>query len=101
MLYYSCIMGPLLGAALLTAACSQGQDNHANADQPQATTQAAPGKKGKKGGSKKKLGDQPLPPGLRRVGTLTDGILESSGLCAAPEAGTYFTFGDDGQQPLM
>jgi hypothetical protein len=100
MLYNPLILRPLLGAMLLTAGCSQAQSDQASADQIQVKTPDSQGKKGKKGSHKKK-GDQPLPAGLRSVGTLTDGILESSGLCAAPEAGTYFTFGDDGQQPLV
>jgi hypothetical protein len=100
MLYNPFILRPLLGAMLLTAGCSQAQSDQASADKSEVTAQTSQGKKGKKGSHKKK-GDQPLPAGLRPVGTLTDGILESSGLCAAPEAGTYFTFGDDGQQPLV
>ena len=101
MLYLPLILRPLLGVMLVTAACSQAEGTHAEASQPEATAQTPQGKKGKKGGHKKKSESQALPPGLRQVGTLTDGILESSGLCAAPEAGTYFTFGDDGQQPLV
>jgi hypothetical protein len=100
MLYNPFILRPLLGVMLLTAGCSQAKSDHTASGEPQLTAQTPQGKKGKKGSHKKK-GDQPLPAGLRRVGTLTDGILESSGLCAAPEAGTYFTFGDDGQQPLV
>ena len=88
----------LLLSATLSAACSSApSEATTTADQPQSIVQ---NHKGKKGGHKKKKNDD-LPAGLRRVGTLTDGILESSGLCAAPEAGTYFTFGDDGQQPTV
>ena len=100
MLYIPLLIRPLLGMMLLTSACSPADNDHTSADQPLTATQTPGGKKGKKGGHKKnKKAD--LPAGLRRVGTLTDGILESSGLCAAPEAGTYFTFGDDGQQPTV
>jgi hypothetical protein len=88
---------------LVASACSpadSAQSQSSTADQPQAVAQTGKkGKKGKKNGSKKSKDE--LPAGLRRVGTLTDGIFESSGLCAAPEAGTYFTFGDDGQQPIV
>jgi hypothetical protein len=101
MLYNPLILRPLLGVMLLTTGCSQAQSDHTTTDKQEVASQTPEGKKGKKGSHKKKQGDQPLPAGLRRVGTLTDGILESSGLCAAPEAGTYFTFGDDGQQPLV
>jgi len=100
MLCFSLFIRSLLGATLLTSACSSADSDKATADQPQTIAQAPAGKKGKKGGHKKgKSAD--LPAGLRTVGRLTDGILESSGLCAAPEAGTYFTFGDDGQQPIV
>ena len=96
------IIRPLLGVVLLTSACSPA-DSQAGADQPQATAQTKPDKQGKKGkkGSHKKDKEAAQANGLRRVGKLTQGILESSGLCAAPEAGTYFTFGDDGQQPTV
>jgi len=97
------LLRPLLGAMLLTSACSPADGSQNSADQPQATAQTKPGKggkKGKKGGHKKDAAEAQAD-GLRRVGKLTDGILESSGLCAAPEAGTYFTFGDDGQQPTV
>jgi hypothetical protein len=85
---------------LLTTACSPAEGDRASTDQPQDVAQTTPSKKGKKGGHKKNK-QEVAQDGLRRVGKLTDGILESSGLCAAPEAGTYFTFGDDGQQPTV
>ncbi|GAA4507878.1 hypothetical protein GCM10023172_39190 [Hymenobacter ginsengisoli] len=85
---------------LLTAACSSAPSEQAVAGQPQEAAQAKPGKKGKKGGHKKNK-EEVSADGLRSVGKLTQGILESSGLCAAPEAGTYFTFGDDGEPPVV
>jgi len=97
------LLRPLLGVMLLSTACSSAAEDHATAGQPPETTQTQPqkgGKKGKKGGHKKNKAEAQAD-GLRRVGKLTDGILESSGLCPAPEAGTYFTFGDDGQQPTV
>ena len=90
----------LLLANSLSTACSSPEDARTSDDQPKTLTQDHQGKKGKKGTHKKEKSDE-LPAGLRSVGRLTDGILESSGLCAAPEAGTYYTFGDDGQQPLV
>jgi hypothetical protein len=99
MLYFPQIIRPLLGLMLVATACSQPENAQASAEQPQTADQHHKGKKGKKGGSKKKQGE--LPAGLRRVGTLTEGIFESSGLCAAPEAGTYYTFGDDGLLPIV
>jgi hypothetical protein len=93
----------LLLASTLSTACSSAAEDHATTGQPSETAQAMPqkgGKKAKKGGHKKNKAAAQAD-GLRHVGKLTDGILESSGLCAAPEAGTYFTFGDDGQQPTV
>ena len=94
----------LLLATGLSAACSPAT----TADAPDSTQTAAQdhgGKKGRKGGHKKKKGDneaaQDLPSGLRQVGTLPDNVRESSGLCAAPQAGSYFTFGDDGTTPTV
>jgi hypothetical protein len=100
MLYIPLLIRPLVGVMLFTTACSSAESDHPTTDQPQEVTQTHPGKKGKKGGHKKNKQEAAIE-GLRRVGKLTDGILESSGLCAAPEAGTYFTFGDDGQQPTV
>lgn len=89
----------LLVAATLSAACSSSPADNSTG-QPQAAAQTGKkDKKGKKNGSKKSKDN--LPAGLRRVGRLPEIIFESSGLCAAPEAGTYYTFGDDGQQPLV
>ena len=103
MIGISLLLRPLLGAMLLTSACSPAASEQNSTDQPQATAQTKPEKGGKKGkkGSHKKDKAEAQASGLRRVGKLTSGILESSGLCAAPEAGTYFTFGDDGQQPTV
>jgi hypothetical protein len=92
----------LLLSIALSGSCSPADSarGESAADQPQTIAQTGKkGKKGKKGNAKKHKDE--LPAGLRRVGTLTDGILESSGLCPAPEAGTYYTFGDDGQQPIV
>ena len=101
MLYIPLIIRPLLGMMLFASACSPADSTQSQSttDQPQAVAQDHKGKKGKKGSSKKSKED--LPAGLRRGGHLPDGIFERSGLCPAPEAGTYFTFGDDGQQPLV
>ena len=100
MLCISLLIRPLVGIIFLTTACSSAGNDHASADQPQDVTQTHPGKKGKKSGHKKNK-QEAAQDGLRHVGKLTDGILESSGLCAAPEASTYFTFGDDGQPPIV
>ncbi|MGI4872571.1 MAG: hypothetical protein ACRYFX_15515 [Janthinobacterium lividum] len=82
----------LLSCASLTAACSQAQTDPAG-----APAQTAPaGQKGKKHGA-----GELSNPDLHRVGKLPAAVFESSGLCAAPQAGSYFTFGDDGQAPTV
>ncbi|RZK18835.1 MAG: hypothetical protein EOO56_15375 [Hymenobacter sp.] len=104
MLYVPLLIRPLLGFLLVTSACSPPDTAEATTDQSQTMAQEHKGKKGKKdaaGKKGKKKTQSELPAGLRRVGMLTEGIFESSGLCAAPEAGTYYTFGDDGQQPTV
>jgi len=84
---------PLLLAALLTAACSPAANQTDQAGQagqsgsPLAAAQTVPA--------------PPAPTNARRVGTLAAGIRESSGLCPAPQAGTFFTFGDNGQPPVV
>ena len=87
-------------ATTLSSACSS-----ATGDQPATTVAAQPAtqehtsKKSKKGHSKKAKALAEI--GLRHVGRLPDDIRESSGLCAAPQAGSYFTFGDDGNPPTV
>ena len=83
-------------ATTLSSACSSASSNQsATPDTASAVSQEHAGKKGKKGHSKKNKTAETT--GLRRVGSLPADIRESSGLCAAPQAGTYFTFGDDGE----
>ncbi|MGI4834795.1 MAG: hypothetical protein ACRYFK_15170 [Janthinobacterium lividum] len=91
----------------LSAACSPATTADAPAT-AQTPAQDHGGKKGKKGDHKKKKNKgleedatQALPSGLRQVGKLPDNVRESSGLCAAPQAGSYFTFGDDGTTPTV
>jgi hypothetical protein len=84
-----------------TVSCSQAQS-----DQTGQPNEAATGKKGTKGGGKadskrkdKAAADQIA--GLRRVGSLKGEVPESSGLCPAPEPGTYYSFGDGGNPPTL
>ena len=84
----------LLLAAPLSLACSPSGNEHPNSTQA-VISQGRPAKK-----DQTPLGAG-LPAGLRRVGSLPADVLESSGLCPAPQAGTYFTFGDDGQAPVI
>ncbi|MCC3158842.1 esterase-like activity of phytase family protein [Hymenobacter sp. 15J16-1T3B] len=80
----------LLSLALLTsAACSEAQND---------------GKKGggKKGGKKKDKTTLLNPvAGLTKVGHMGGEVKESSGLALGPEAGTYYTHGDDGAEPTL
>ena len=82
---------PLLPAAvgllLLTASCSEAQSDKAGG--------AA------KGGDRRKDKDAAAAiAGLRRVGSLKDVVPESSGLAPAA-SGHYFSFGDDGNLPVL
>ena len=83
------------GLTLLTlsVACSQTQSDDQN-KQPKAGQ-----RKGGKGNSDDRRKDQDAAaqvPGLRRVGSLKGIVPESSGLCPAPQAGTFYSFGDGG-----
>ncbi|WP_426060689.1 hypothetical protein [Hymenobacter sp. B1770] len=94
---------PLLPAALAvllsSAACSQ-----ANSDETAASTDAPEGKTGKKKKKDKESLENRMidaaVPGLRRLGTL-EGVSESSGLAPGPQPGTYYTFGDNGNPPII
>ena len=90
----------LLLSSALTVACSPASSSDASV-RDQTTAQAKPGKKSGKGKKEKHKEEADLPAGLRRVGELASEVHESSGLCAAPEAGSYFTFGDDGNAPTV
>lgn len=97
-------------ALLLTAAaCSQAQNDRVTA-QTDAARQAAPGQDQQPGGKKKKGkgGDHRKDkdaaaqiPGLRQVGSLKNVVPESSGLCPADQPGTYFSFGDEGNEATL
>ena len=81
-----------------TASCSQAQS-----DQPD---QDGKGKKNSKSdakgkGTRKDKDATAQIQGLRRVGTLKGEVPESSGLCLAPQAGTYYSFGDGGNPPTL
>ncbi|TLM93216.1 hypothetical protein [Hymenobacter jeollabukensis] len=82
------IVAGLLGLTLLTsAACSEAQDG-----------------KGKKGGGKKggkKTSVMNPIAGLTKVGHMGSEVKESSGLALGPEAGTFYTHGDDGAEPTL
>ena len=81
----------------LTASCSQAQS-----DQPTQAATPASSPKATKGGDRRR--DKTAAAqiaGLRRVGSLKGVVPESSGLCPAPQPGTYYSFGDDGNQPIL
>ncbi len=95
---------PASVALLLTAAaCSQAQNDQtvsqASAQQP---VPGAGKNKKNKGGDRHKDKDAAAQiPGLREVGSLKDVVPESSGLCPAPQPGTYFSFGDEGNAATL
>jgi hypothetical protein len=90
---------PLVPAALvllLTAACSQAQSDKTT-DSPTKAGADMP-----KGGDRRKDKNAAAAiPGLRKVGSLKGVVPESSGLAPAPDAGSYFSFGDDGNSPTL
>jgi len=87
---------PAVLAVLLTTACSQ-----AHSDETTANAVAAEKTKKKKNkNSADDRTDNADVPGLRRVGSLS-GVPESSGLAPGPQPGTYYSFGDNGNQPIL
>ena len=88
---------PIAGALLFTTACSQAQSDKA-ADKAGASQDAQP----PKGGDRRKDKNAAAAiPGLRQVGSVKGVVPESSGLAPAPDAGNYFSFGDDGNSPTL
>ncbi|RTQ50664.1 hypothetical protein EJV47_08510 [Hymenobacter gummosus] len=85
------IAAGLLSLTLLVpASCSEAQDGKGK------------GKKdggGKKGGKKTTLMN-PIA-GLTKTGHMGSEVKESSGLARGPEAGTFYTHGDDGAEPTL
>ena len=92
---------PTALALLLATACSQAQSDSDNAA---ANTEASGGKsKSKKKNKKSSLEDRMIDaavPGLNRVGSL-DGVPEGSGLAPGPQPNTYYSFGDNGNPPVL
>lgn len=96
---------PASVALLLTAAaCSQAQNDQAASQTParqQPETGARKGQKNKGGDRHKDKAAAAQIPGLREVGSLKGVVPESSGLCPAPQPGTYFSFGDEGNAATL
>lgn len=85
-------------ALLCTAACSQAQSDIST--NKAAANQSAPDMP--KGGDRHKdKAAAAAIPGLREVGSIKGIVPESSGLAPAPEAGNYYSFGDDGNPPTL
>ncbi|SNR69240.1 MULTISPECIES: hypothetical protein [Hymenobacter] len=78
-------------AGTLLGSCSEAQTQHSEDKQKQEKSGKKKGKKGKDGADI---------PNLTKVGTLS-GVPESSGLALTGQAGTFFTHGDDGTQPII
>ncbi|MDO7853205.1 hypothetical protein Q4S41_16485 [Hymenobacter sp. CA1UV-4] len=84
-----------LALLLTTASCSQAQSDTAE--------KGGKNKKGAaKGGDRRKDKNAAAEvAGLRKVGSLKGVVPESSGLAPAPTAGHYYSFGDDGNRPIL
>ncbi len=78
---------------LLSAGCSQAQNDTAKelTDSPKSE---------KKKGKKNKKSEEPAA-GLQAVGELQGGVPESSGLAHGVRPGTFFTHGDAGNAPIL
>ncbi|AMJ64708.1 hypothetical protein [Hymenobacter sp. PAMC 26628] len=104
---FSFFLPASLALLLTAAACSQAQNDQAttqtDATQPAGQNQQPGGKKKKgKGGDRHKDADAAAQiPGLRQVGSLKNVVPESSGLCPADQPGTYFSFGDEGNDATL
>jgi hypothetical protein len=83
-----------LALLLTTASCSQAQSDTADKGGKNA--------KDAKGGDRRKDKNAASAiQGLVKVGSLKGVVPESSGLAAAPTAGHYYSFGDDGNRPIL
>ncbi|TPG72317.1 hypothetical protein EAH73_03545 [Hymenobacter nivis] len=101
----------MLLAASLSAACSQAQPDQTATTPTDGTTQQQDPDQGQQTGGKKKKGkggdrrkDKDAAAqiqGLRQVGSLKGVVPESSGLCPADQPGTYFSFGDEGNDATL
>ncbi|MFD2718342.1 hypothetical protein ACFST9_06425 [Hymenobacter monticola] len=83
-----------LALLLTTASCSQAQSDTSEKGDKKA--------KNAKGGDRRK--DKTAASevqGLVKVGSLKGVVPESSGLAQAPKAGHYYSFGDDGNRPIL
>lgn len=81
-----------LAGSLLGSSCSEAQTN--NTPEKSGKQEKSGKKKGKKGKGAADIAN------LTEVGKMS-GVPESSGLALTGEAGTFFTHGDDGTQPII
>ena len=92
---------PLLFFSALTLAtpiaCSQANGDEAATEKPGKKKKDK--NKNREGGLENNLIEAAVP-GLRRVGSLS-GVPESSGLAPAEQAGNYYSFGDNGNAPIL
>ncbi|MGI4885733.1 MAG: hypothetical protein ACRYFR_12310 [Janthinobacterium lividum] len=107
---FSSFLPASIALLLTAAACSQAQTDQTATTPANATASADPGQDQQPGGKKKKGkgGDRHKDkeaaaqiPGLRQVGSLKNVVPESSGLCLADQPGTYFSFGDEGNDATL
>lgn len=82
-------------AGMMFSSCSEAQTKETAGTEATEKQEKSGKKKGKKG----KKGAEAIA-NLTQVGTMS-GVPESSGLALTGEAGSFFTHGDDGTQPIL
>ncbi|MET4106972.1 hypothetical protein [Hymenobacter sp. UYP22] len=82
-------------AGIMFSSCSEAQTKETVGTETAEKQEKQGKKKGKKGGK----GAEAIA-GLTQVGTMS-GVPESSGLALTGEAGSFYTHGDDGTQPIL
>ncbi|MDO7846660.1 hypothetical protein Q5H92_09855 [Hymenobacter sp. M29] len=87
-----------LAMLLTTASCSQAQSDTADKGGKKSKSAKSSGKGGDRRKDKNAASEIH---GLVKVGSLRGVVPESSGLAAAPTAGQYYSFGDDGNRPIL
>ena len=92
---------PIATALLLTVSCSEAQSD--KSDSGKTKTAKSTGKGGpQKGGNRRKNKEAAATiAGLQRVGSLKGVVPESSGLAPGSTAQSYYSFGDDGNSPVL
>ncbi|QIX62443.1 hypothetical protein HER32_15145 [Hymenobacter sp. BT18] len=88
------VLTSALAGLLLTSSCSEAQSS-GETEKNQADKGKKEGKKGKKNKGNAPTAD------LQRLGELSGGVPESSGLARGPRPGTFYTHADAGNAPVL